>query len=439
MVSFMQLLPLIIVLSLLIVLGFVALYLLLSRAAQTHATAGNEQAVSAAVKAALVERGATADALTRERLVTVETAVARAVDVADQKLDARLRAGTEQLDARFQQGAEKLEANMKLGHQKYDSSTSVIEKQNHEVRREMQRIEKMITDLQEKTSGQHGAVVNQLRQAAQVTTQLQQTTGSLRDALGNARKRGNWGERMAQDVLTHAGMVEGVNYRVQKGTESGGRPDFTVLMPRQMVLHMDVKFPADNYLAYLDAEQVGSPESEGFRKQFIKDARDRVKELAIRRYHEEVDSVDTVVLFIPNESIFAFVQENDPELMDTAMRSKIVLCGPSTLIAVLQVVRQAMDNFMLEQRSNEIMGCLADFKKEWQKFSEQIDKHGKQLNTTLNSFNELAGARTNQLGKQVRKIDALQASPVDAADAIADAEIIGEAETWPPLREVVNG
>jgi len=133
------------------------------------------------------------------------------------------------------------------------------------------------------------------------------------------------------------------------------------------------------------------------------------------------------------------VQEHDPELMDEAMRSKIVLCGPSTLIAVLQVVRQAMESFMLERRSNEIMGCLADFKNEWEKFSEQIDKHGKQLNTALNSFNELAGARTNQLGRQVRKIDALQAAPVDAAEALVDAEIIGEGDAWPPLREVANG
>ena len=143
------------------------------------------------------------------------------------------------------------------------------------------------------------------------------------------------------------------------------------------------------------------------------------------------------MLFIPNESVFAFVQESDPKLMDVAMQSKIVLCGPTTLIAVLQVVRQAMENFMLEQRSNEIMACLADFKTQWNKFSDQVDKHGKHLNTAMNSFNELAGARSNQLGRQVRKIDALQAAPVDAADALADAEIIGEGD-WPPLREVAS-
>ena len=62
-----------------------------------------------------------------------------------------MRAGTEQLDARFQKGAEKLDANMKLGHQKYDSSASTIEKAHLEMRRELKRMEKVMTDLQGRT------------------------------------------------------------------------------------------------------------------------------------------------------------------------------------------------------------------------------------------------------------------------------------------------
>jgi DNA recombination protein RmuC len=463
----MELLPILVVLALGLVCGFVILFMLLRQFLISQSAATNEQAVEAAVRATLTERGATVDAVGRDREATMHAAVIRAAEVADQKLgaslrsgteqmDARLRSGTEQMDARLRQGAEKLQANMALGHQKYDASASIIEKQNVEMRTELKRVEKMLTELQEKTAGQHGAVVAQLQEAAKVTGMLQQTTGSLRDALGSSKKRGNWGERMAQDVLSHAGMVEGINYRVQKGIESGGRPDFTILMPRQMVLHMDVKFPADNYLAFLEARETSAIEAEGFRKQFVKDARNRVKELATRNYHEENDSVDTVVLFIPNESIFAFLQENSPELMDEAMRAKIVLCGPSTLIAVLQVVRQAMDNFMLEQRSNEIMDCLSGFKNEWTKFSDQVSKHEKHLNTAMNSFAELSGARTNQLQRQLNKIDEIQVSDDQVSDdqvigdtaevSIEAVEIVGQAadgrlaglEEWPQLREVAT-
>lgn len=401
-----------------LLVGLLILVLVL-RGSTAHASAASDDAVAAAVSAALAERVATAEVLERDR----EATMMRAAEMVDQKLDARLRQGTEQMTA-----------NIKMGTEKFAAGTTAVEKQTAEMAAEMRRMQKMMSELQEKTAGQHGAVVSQLREAALVTGQLQQTTGSLRDALGSAKKRGNWGERMAADVLAAAGMTEGLNFRAQKGIDSGGRPDFTILMPRQMVLHMDVKFPVDNYLRFLEASEDASSEADGHRKQFVKDAKNRVKELAARRYHEESESVDTVVLFIPNESVFAFVQENDPTLLDDAMKQKIVLCGPSTLIAVLQIVRQAMDNFMLERRSNEIMECLSGFKTEWEKFSAEVDRHGKQLATAQKSFDSLAGTRSNQLQRQLNRIDELQV----ARESDDDEETGAELSEWPPLRGVAS-
>ncbi len=452
-VSFMELLPILILFTLfavVVAIGFAAVYWLLNRTATATAEAARDAALDSAVQSALkvtlAERAATADVLERDRETTmhaaVDIAMSRVGEVADAKLDARLRAGTENLEKNMALGTEKLEKNMALGHQKYEASTSIIEKQNHELRGEMKRIEKMMAELQEKTAGQHGMLINQIQETAKATGQLQLTAGSLRDALGSSKKRGNWGERMAQDVLIHAGMKEGVNYRVQKGIESGGRPDFTFLMPRDMVLHMDVKFPADNYLAFLEAEGTNEVAADGLRKQFSKDARARVKELADRKYHEEANSVDTVVLLIPNESIFAFVQENDADLMDIAMASKIVLCGPSTLVAVLQVVRQAMDNFMLERQSTEILECLTGFRKEWLKYSDAIDRHGKHMNQAMNSFEALAGTRTNVLQRNLDKIDRLQAAAPTTAAAVASAAdlelAVANNDGWPELREVAT-
>ena len=468
-VVYMELLPILILFisfACVAALGFGVLYHVLRRSssdvAGTAQAEAIEAAVQSAVKTTLAERSATAEVLAHDREETMQKAVdialSRVGEMADAKLDARLREGTAQLEKNMALGterleqntalvSEKLEKNMALGQQKYEASSSIIEKQNAELRTEMKRIEKMMTDLQEKTSGQHGMVVNQLREAAKATGQLQQTAGSLREALGSTKKRGNWGERMAQDVLTHAGLKEGINYRVQKGIDSGGRPDFTFLMPYEMVLHMDVKFPADNYLAFLEAEGVDAAMAEGFRKQFVKDARARVKELSDRKYHEEENSVDTVVLMIPNESVFAFVQENDAELMDIAMQAKIVLCGPSTLVAVLQVIRQAMDNFMLERQSTEILECLTGFRKEWTKYSDALDKHGKHMTQAMNSFEALSGTRTNVLQRNLDKIDRLQTgAPVQGnlVEALhdvgegADGLLAGPGANRPQLREVAS-
>ena len=82
-----------------------------------------------------------------------------------------------------------------------------------------------------------------------------------------ATARGQWGERMAEDVLQLAGFLEGINYHKQREIDTG-IPDFTFLLPDGLSLHMDVKFPLDNDLRYLDAERT---DSAAVRYDFLRD------------------------------------------------------------------------------------------------------------------------------------------------------------------------
>ena len=62
-----------------------------------------------------------------------------------------------------------------------------------------------------------------------------------------------------------------------------------------------------------------------------------------------------MLLFIPNEAVYAFIQEQDRSILDDALRNKVVFCSPLTLFAVLAVIRQAVDNFRLSQTTQEIL------------------------------------------------------------------------------------
>jgi DNA recombination protein RmuC len=364
----------------------VALGWWLGRGARDDADEVLEAAVSSAVNAVLAERGATAAAVTADRDLTVRAAVDTAVKVAGARLDDRMKLGSKEIELRSQSFEERASG----------------------INAELVQLRTLVTDLQSERSRQHGEVVTKLEQATKVTSELSRTTSGLREALANSRARGQWGERMAADVLRAAGMVEGVNYRRQVAMVGGRVPDFTFLLPKGLEMNMDVKFPIDNYLRYLDAVSDGDRSTA--LSAFQRDVRGRVKEITTRDYIDPERTVDHVLLFIPNESVYSFIHENDSELLDRAMAEKVVMCSPTTLFAVLAVVRQAVDNFQLERTSGEILTCLTRFRKQWDKFSEQVDRVGKSLTASQRAFDDLDGTRRRQFERELDRIDALQSA-----------------------------
>jgi DNA recombination protein RmuC len=294
-----------------------------------------------------------------------------------------------------------------------------------EVRAELQRLGALVTDLGTASAQRFGQVDESLRAHAEVATTLADSTRSLREALANPQARGQWGERMAEDVLRLAGFTEHVNYRKQTQVAGGtGRPDYTFDLPKGHVLYMDVKFPLASYLRYLE---VGTDaERQAHLKRFLSDVRARVKELAKREYARDGDkpAIDYVLLFLPNEQLTGFIHEHDPALLDDAMAQRVVMCSPLTLFAFLGVVRQAFDNFMIEQTSDEILQLIGKFGQQWQKYTESTVRVKDRLDSVQKEFDLLVGTRRRQLERPLHQLEELRVQrnlPVDA-DLFADQE-----------------
>ncbi len=179
---------------------------------------------------------------------------------------------------------------------------------------------------------------------------------------------------------------------------------------------MEEKFPLDNYLRYLDS--ASDLERKRFRDDFLRDVRARVRELAARDYPGgRGGSLDCVLLFIPNEALYGFIQEHDEAILEEALRHKVVCCSPLTLFAVLAVIRQAADNFRLERTSNEILDLLAAFDKQWKAFVDKMDKLDRSLTTARRDYDELVSTRRRQLERPLEKIATLRRErPLSLAD-----------------------
>jgi DNA recombination protein RmuC len=263
--------------------------------------------------------------------------------------------------------------------------------------------------LQEVVARSHGEVRAQLAATGEQTARLTSTAAALREVLASPKARGQWGERLADDILRLAGLVEGVSYVRQRATRHGTIPDVTFLLPSGHVLHMDAKFPIAAYSRWCEAGS--EAERATHAATFLKDVRLRVRELAGRGYVDPAGgTLDYVLLFLPNEAVYGFVHEHDPALLDDALRAKVVLCSPLTLFAVLAVVRQAAEAHALERTSGDVLAALGDFTREWDRFCDGLDKVGRAVDALERAYGELAGTRRRALERPLARVDELRRS-----------------------------
>ena len=299
------------------------------------------------------------------------------------------------------------ESVTKSGQELLDTKAQVIDATlrgvSTDVTKRLNELNTELQNLRESSSRQYGSV-------EEAVSALAKRTDNLKDILSNSQKRGQWGERLAEDILRSAGFVEGKNYSKQQQIEGGGKPDYRFEMPPDRVLFMDVKFPLDQYSLYIAAEDDAVRAQA--KKQFLDALHGHITALAKRDYLDKADNntIDYVLMFVPNESISSFVHEADPELIDTALEQKVVLCTPLTLYAFLVVIRQATDSFHTEQNAADIMKRINLFNKEWVKYTEAVESvedQFKKMIGTIESIN-VDGTRFKKLNVQVREIEKIR-------------------------------
>jgi len=302
----------------------------------------------------------------------------------------------------------KLKEQTVEGRKDLEGKKELIDQSIVAISKTLTDVQKKIDEVGEKSGERLTEVSTLLRKHEDVTFKLKDTTEHLRQALASSKKRGEWGERMAEDIIRLVGLAEGINYIKQKTLDNAsGRPDFTFLMPNNLKINMDVKFPLDNYQHYLEAHT--EHDKRRFKDELIRNTKVMIKQVTSRDYINPADNtVDYVIMFVPNEQVYGFINEADPTIMDEALKQKVILCSPFTLYAVLSVVRQAIENFNLERTASEILKLLSDFSKQWVAYKDKTKAVGEKIDSARKEFDLLVTTRTNMLERPLRKIDDLR-------------------------------
>lgn len=279
-----------------------------------------------------------------------------------------------------------------------DNNQKLLSEITNNLEKQLNYSRKEVSDLK----SQNSAIREQLTNTAKITEGLQISTDSLKNLLSNNRLRGVWGEQVAEDLLLAAGFVQGTNF-IKQTTTNEGRPDFTIKLPDGSKLNIDAKFPFDDLMEYQEAKT--DPARKVALTKFSTSIKNKVKEITSKDYIDpQNQTLDFVVMFIPNEMIFSFIYEKLPDINEYCNQRKVVLAGPFGFTAVLRLVMQAYKNFGYEKNLQEIFGLVAKFSDEYEKFGQSLERLGNQIFTTQKTFLEIEGTRSRQLSKVVDQI-----------------------------------
>lgn len=282
---------------------------------------------------------------------------------------------------------------------KQDTINETIKRLHDELRKANEKLEK----AERERIGSFEGLRQQLSIQARQTDSLIQATSKLQSVLSNNQQRGIFGEQVAKDLLTLAGFTQGVDYLVQESQEAGTRPDFTVLLPNGMKINVDAKFPYQNLLKLV--ESTDDQQRAQYRKLFEQDIKAKIKQVTTRDYvNPQENTVDFVILFVPNEKIFSYIYDEMNEIWNEGLREKVVFAGPFSFTAILRMVRQAYEYFSVQKNLHAIVTSIQTFKEEFTKYSEEFDKIGDRIDSVSKQYHLVAQTRTSKLNRIVDRI-----------------------------------
>lgn len=273
----------------------------------------------------------------------------------------------------------------------------------------LNKTEQQIRLMEHERKQAYGSLSNHLETMMQTQLLLQSETRNLVQALRRPEVRGQWGEITLKRLVELAGMVEHCDFFEQehtRTTDGNIRPDMIVRMPAGREIVVDVKTPLDAYISAIEAKDDEQRQKELLRH--LKNVKGRVRELASKSYWSQFNqSPDFIVLFIPGDQFLSAALEIDHSLLEEALQQKVVLATPTSLVALLRAVAYGWRHEALTENADLIRQLGEDLYKRMATFTEHISRLGKNLGSSVESFNKTVGSLERQVMPGARKLHEL--------------------------------
>ena len=271
----------------------------------------------------------------------------------------------------------------------------------------------LVKQTYDKESRERLTLENELKRLQGLNAQLHSEAKALTNALTGTQNKvqGNWGEMILETVLENSGLQKGREYTVQAASvrkeEDGStrrlQPDVLVNLPDNKQIVIDSKVSLTAYVRYTQASDADTAARE--LAAHVASIRAHMKGLSLKNYTdlEGVNTLDFVFMFIPVEPAYLLALQHDAGLFQECFDKRIMLVGPSTLLATLRTVANIWRN---EQQNQNALAIADEGGKLYDKFvvfAQTLESVGKSIDQAQSSFQtafkQLAEGRGNLVGR----------------------------------------
>jgi DNA recombination protein RmuC len=341
---------------------------------------------------------------------------------------ARHEAQAEALEKSFADAQQQARETFKAlaGDTLKDSSKQFLERAGEKLQpmhKLLDEYRKLLREIEDKRSKAYAQLSEQVGSLHTAQKDLRTETANLVRALRRPEGRGRWGELQMERLFELAGMTERVDYDAQASVDGGRlRPDYTVRLPNDRVIVIDVKTPLD---AYIDAtEATEDSDRQAKLDRHTRQVRDMAAKLSQKEYWAACDgSPEFVVMFIRVESALHAAVQRDPELIERAMEKQVIIATPTLLMALLKTIALGWREQAVSDNAAKISEAGRELYDRIRVMLEHVARMGGAIDKTNEHYNKLVGSIERSVLPQARRFEQLEADgPKKAPEALPPIE-----------------
>lgn len=236
---------------------------------------------------------------------------------------------------------------------------------------------------------------------------LQSGISDLNKIFKNVKTRGTWGEVSLENLLDQILTPEQFAKQVKIKRGSDDVVDFVIKMPGkgdgEVMLPIDAKFPIEDYARIVEASEKADVDGiESANKALAN--RIKGEAMSIReKYIAPPKTTDFAIMYLPTEGLYAEVIRREGLIEEIQNKYRVVICGPTTIAALLNSLQMGFKSVAIEKRSTEIGKLLQSFVVDFDKFADLLKQTGDKLDKVQGTLSN-AEKRTDIIRKKLEKV-----------------------------------